>query len=131
MIAPTNARSRGESPDKPCGGSQAMALGSSRREESTSCANGQALLQLDSSRSPHGCSQTPPTALRPIGACVIAELLSKSAQVMDAHNVLSVRHWDRIGRGLLYAATFEACGRNWCGGAGHRLGSRGPLGGRS
>jgi len=36
---------------------------------------------------------------------VIAALLSESAEVMDAHNVLSVRHWDRIGRGLLHAAT--------------------------
>jgi len=99
------ARSRGESPDKPCSGSQAMALGSSRREESTACANGQALLQLDISRSPHACSQTPPTAHHPIGARVIAELLSESSEVVEAQNVLSGRHWDRIGRGSLHAAT--------------------------
>ena len=67
--------------------------------------HGQALLQLDISPSSHACSNTHPTGHRPIGGRVIAALLSESAEVMDAHNVLSVRHWDRIGRGLLYAGT--------------------------
>ena len=105
MMASANARSRGESSGKPCSGSRAMASGSSRREESTSCANGQKLLQLDSSPSSHACSNTLPTGHRPIDARVIAALRSDSTEAMDAHNVLSVRHWDRIGRGLLYAAT--------------------------
>ena len=61
--------------------------------------------QLDSRPSPRACSKPLSTGQRPLGACVIAALLSESAEVMDAHNVLSVRHWDRIGRGLLHAAT--------------------------
>jgi len=49
VIATADARSRCEAPGRPCSGSLAIALGSSsRREDSTSCANGQALLQLDS-----------------------------------------------------------------------------------
>jgi len=106
MIPPADARSRGEAPCKPCSVSQAMALESSgRRENSSSCANGQALLQLDSRPCPHACSRPLPTGQRPLGARVIAELLSGAGEVDDAHNVLSVRHWDRVGRGLLYAAT--------------------------
>jgi len=83
-----------------------MALESGgRRENSTSCASGRALLQLDSRPSPHACGKPLPPRQRPLGACVIAELLSGVGEALDAHNVVSVRHWDRIGRGLLYAAT--------------------------
>ena len=35
----------------------------------------------------------------PLGACGIAQMLSGQAKVVDPHNVLSVKHWDRIGQG--------------------------------
>ena len=84
VIAPADARSHGEAPGKPCGGFYLMAFESSgRREDSTSCANGQALLQLDSSPSPHGCRNPLPTAHRPIGARVItnAEMTTQNAEM--------------------------------------------------
>jgi len=36
---------------------------------------------------------------------MIAALLSAAAEAIDAHNVLSLSDWNRIGRGLPYAAT--------------------------
>jgi len=102
---PVDGRSRDEFLGKMRNVVQWMAQGGGgRREESAACATGQALLQLDSSASHHACCNTHPTGRRAIGARLIADLLSGSAEVVDAHNVLSVRHWDRIGRGLLYAA---------------------------
>ena len=41
----------------------------------------------------------------PLGACRLAQMLSGQAVVVDAHNVLSMKHWDRIGQGVLYAGT--------------------------
>jgi len=76
-----------------------------QREEPGACAHGEALLQLEGSPSPHARSKTHTTAHRPIGTRVIAALLSGSAEAVDAHNVLSLSHWDRSGCGLPYAAT--------------------------
>ena len=104
-IGPADARSCGESKGDLSSVSPAMAFGSiGRREESAACTHGQALLLQLGSPSLHACGRSLPTAHRPIGARVIAELLSRPAEVVDAHNVLSVSHWDRIGRGLPYAA---------------------------
>ena len=41
----------------------------------------------------------------PLGACRLARMLSGQAGVVGAHGVLSVKHWDRIGQGALYAGT--------------------------
>ena len=106
VIAPADARYRGEAHAATCSWSQARALGCiGQREELAACAHGQALLQLHGSPSPHASSRTHTTAHRPIGACVIAALLSAAAEAVDAHNVLSLSDWNRIGRGLPYAAT--------------------------
>jgi len=89
MIPPADARSRGEAPGKPCSGSQAMAfLSSGRRENSTSCANGQALLQLDSRPSHHACGKPLPTGQRPLGARAIinAELIMANAEMQKCRN---------------------------------------------
>jgi len=88
---------------------QAIALGSSgRRAESTSCANGQALLQLDSSPSSHACSNTLPTGHRPIGARAIinAEMIMENAEMQKCRNC----------NGEM---------RQWCGGAWSTVGTDG------
>ena len=46
-----------------------------------------------------------PMAHVPLGARMLGQMLSGSAEVIEAHNVLSVKHWDRMGRGELCAST--------------------------
>ena len=46
-----------------------------------------------------------PTAHTPLGAHLLAQILSGRSEAVDANHVLSVKHWDRIGRGMPYAAT--------------------------
>ena len=41
----------------------------------------------------------------PLGACRLGQMLSGQARVVDAHSVFSVKYWDRIGQGALYAGT--------------------------
>ena len=36
---------------------------------------------------------------------MLAQMLSGRTEPVDAHHVLSLKHWDRIGRGELYAGT--------------------------
>ena len=36
---------------------------------------------------------------------MLAQMFSGSVDVVGAHNVLSVKHWDRMGRGMLYAGS--------------------------
>ncbi|MCL2824835.1 MAG: hypothetical protein FWD57_12680 [Polyangiaceae bacterium] len=41
----------------------------------------------------------------PISACMFAQMLWGQGEVVDGHDVVSVKHWDRNGRGMLYAPT--------------------------